>query len=108
MEGKRRLLLLFMFTLEASLNEESIRVFRSLLICLRQFGNDLFFEANEHFMTLRMLNAAQSAFIVFTLPPTFFATYTVCGFMSYCLARHEIAFALGRWVPAPGRLSNFT
>ena len=65
------------YTLECSLERESIRTFRSMLMCLKQFGTDLFFEASEHSVTLRTLNTAQSAFIVCTLQPAFFAKYTV-------------------------------
>ena len=65
------------YTLECSLERESIRTFRSMLMCLKQFGTDLFFEANERTVTLRTLNTAQSAFIVCTLQSAFFAKYTV-------------------------------
>ena len=65
------------YALEASLERESIRTFKSMLVCAKQFGADLFFEANEHSVTLRLLNTAQSAFLVFSLQRGFFTKYTV-------------------------------
>ena len=65
------------YALEASQERESIRTFKSMLVCAKQFGADLFFEANEHSVTLRLLNTAQSAFLVFSLQRGFFTKYTV-------------------------------
>ena len=65
------------YALECSLERESLRSFKSMLQCLKTFGTDLFFEANEQHVTLRTLNQQQSAFIVFTLQPSFFTKYVM-------------------------------
>ena len=89
------------YTLECSLERESIRTFRSMLMCLKQFGTDLFFEANERTVTLRTLNTAQSAFIVCTLQSAFFAKYTVRAW------RGVSSSSSPRLTPFPPRLSQF-
>ncbi|KOO25228.1 cell cycle checkpoint control protein rad9a [Chrysochromulina tobinii] len=65
------------YVLQASLEAHSVRTLRSMLQCLDRFGKDLFLECNHTELTLRTLNAAQSAFIVFTLKADFFSNYEV-------------------------------
>jgi hypothetical protein len=66
------------YTLECSLEKDAIRTFKCMLVCLKQFGTELFLEASEELgVTLRTLNTQQSAFVILTLQPAFFTTYTV-------------------------------
>ena len=48
-----------------------------MLVCLESFSKELFLEANGAEVTLRTLNAAQTAFIICTLQSNFFSKYRV-------------------------------
>ena len=63
------------YALECCLERDGIRAFKSMLVCLDRFGKDLFLEANGTEVTLRTLNAAQSAFVIFTLQSGLFSMY---------------------------------
>ena len=65
------------YALQCCIERDDIRNFRAMLQCLDRFGKDLFLECNAQEVTLRTLNAAQSAFILFTLRTDFFGQYVV-------------------------------
>ena len=65
------------YALECCLERDGIKTLKSMLVCLDRFGKELFLEANGAEVTLRTLNAAQSAFIIFTLQSDFFSKYRV-------------------------------
>ncbi|KAL1527842.1 hypothetical protein AB1Y20_009222 [Prymnesium parvum] len=65
------------YAVQCCVDEQHIRSFRAMLICLDRFGKELFLEVNHAEVNLRTLNQAQSAFVVFTLKAAFFAEYLV-------------------------------
>ena len=67
------------YALECTLERDGIRILKSMLMCLDRFGKDLFLEAHASCVTLRTLNAAQSAFIIFTLNSDLFSRYKTDG-----------------------------
>ncbi|EOD16006.1 hypothetical protein EMIHUDRAFT_210986 [Emiliania huxleyi CCMP1516] len=64
------------FTLQFCV-DDNLRIFARMLACLDRVGKDLYLEASGGQVSLRTLNAAQSAFVKFHLRPDFFAEFVL-------------------------------
>ena len=87
------------YAVECTLERDAIRTFKAMLVCLDRFGKDLFLEAHDTSLTLRTLNAAQSAFIKFELHNELFSRYRTNGSASVKLHLKNVAsiFRLHQW-----------